>query len=107
MENSLDNLYYNIWSIFTHAQINVINILPRSDTKKNNVVQNLNAFISNTCKCHGLKYIDTDGSYKLFTTSNGRRNEQLFAGGYDNVHLNERGYSVLGRYLKYLAHLNS
>ena len=105
VENSLDNLFYYIWSVFTHAQINVINILPRADARKNEIVHHLNSFINNICKTHGLTYINTDSLYHMFTTSNGKCKEDLFAGGYDNVHLNEHGYSVLGRHLKYLAHL--
>ena len=93
--------------MFTNAEINIINILPRADLKKNLIVKNLNSYIKNIFTLHGLKYICTEGAnHRMFTETSGKRIDKLFSGGYDNVHLNEIGYSILGRYLKYLAHLN-
>ena len=105
VENSLNNLFYKIWCMFSNAQINIVNILPRADTSKDAVVHELNSFIYNICKAHGLKFINTDDRKNhLFRGTNGYRISELFSKGYDNVHLSDYGYSVLGKHLKYLAH---
>ena len=41
----------------------------------------------------------------VFSSTNGLRNNQLFVRGYDNVHMNSKGYMILAKYLKYLAHM--
>ena len=102
----VSDLLHKLWLIFGDTKLNIINVLPRENASKNNLVQQLNYKIKTVCETHGLTYINTESFDKhYFTYPNGRRRNDLFSDGYDNVHLNENGYNTLARYLKYLAHL--
>ena len=106
VNESLSQMLYKLWMLFD-AKINVLNILPREHSGKNLIVKRLNLFLYNECKAHGLNFLDTEhGNHPMFTVSNGIRNNYLFVEGFDNVHLNRSGYSVIARYLKRLAHMN-
>ena len=103
---SMSALLYKLWMTFDHARINVINLLPREHSGKNEIVKQVNTYLYGECKSHGLQFIDTEtGDEPMFTLLNGPRNNVLFSNGFDNVHLNSRGYSRIARYLKYLAHI--
>ena len=100
-EQSLSNIFYKLWTLFGNAKINIISILPRAHHGKNSVVNNLNGFINDLCRTHGLNFIDMR---RAFTTQSGLRIDSLFSPGHDNVHLSDEGYCVLARHMKYLAH---
>ena len=105
-EEDINALLYKLWILFENAQLNIINLLPRQNPSKNSIVQRINGFFEKLCNVHGLIFVNTEitESY-CFSDSNGVRKHSLFTGGYDNVHLNNRGYVILARYLKYLAHV--
>ena len=101
----LSELLGRVWTHFDHPKIHVVNILPREHQEKNDIVQQLNQFLYNECQAHGIKFVNTEsGPDPMFSHSNEHRNNNLFANGFDNVHLNELGYAKLARHLKYLAH---
>ena len=101
----ISDLLYKIWESFGNARIHVINLLPRQNPDKNIIVHDINQFIFKLCQEHGLTFANTEQSNdSSFCYSNGVRKDELFSGGYDNVHLNKRGYAAIGKYLKYLAH---
>ena len=106
VENDISRLLYELWATFGNARLNVLNVLPRESRAKHNTVQQLNHVIKNNiCHVHGLNFIDTDCNNKnYFTDKNGLRKNECFSLGYDNVHLSSQGYSILAKYLKYLAH---
>ena len=105
VKEDISSLLYELWAIFGNARLNVLNVLPRESRAQNNTVQQLNMIIKNICHSHGLNFIETDSTEKsYFTKQNGLRKNDLFSVGYDNVHLSMKGYSVLAKYLKYLAH---
>ena len=102
----ISNLLYTLWSLFDNGKIHVINLLPRENQRKNAIAKQINCFLKSKCKTHGLKFIDTNTGFDpMFSFSDGSRNNSLFSQGFDNVHLNSRGYSRIARYLKYLAHI--
>ena len=98
------NIISALWSIFNHAQFNIINLFPRVDGNKNNIVYLLNREMRNICSTHGLNFVDTEYQNRLFSRVDGSRKDVFFKVGYDNVHFNKRGISRLGKHLKYLAH---
>ena len=104
-ENDISNLLYFLWFTCPNAKLHVINLLPRQDPQKNAIVNNINQYTYNLCQVHGLKFVNTEHSENTCFSHNGIRKGELFAGGYDNVHLSNRGYTVLARNLKYLAHI--
>ena len=104
-ENDISELLYKLWAVFDNAQLHVINLLPRENPRKNVIVKSVNQFIRNLCETHGLKFIDTEVcNDPYFSHTDGTRKGEFFSQGYDNVHLNMYGYSVLAKHLKYLAH---
>ena len=106
VNKSLSELLCKIWTIFEPARISVINILPRDHRAKNNIVQQLNQFLLKECNAHGLRYVITEAYPEpMFSYADGSRNNNMFANGFDNVHLSNLGYSRIAGYLKYLAHL--
>ena len=105
-EVDINDILYRVWTSFENAQIHVINLLPRQNPAKNTIVKDLNFSTERLCKAHGLTFINTEATERhSFAYPDGMRKNELFSGGYDNVHLNEHGYIVLARYLKYLAHI--
>ena len=103
-KNGISVICSRLWEIFSNAKLNVINILPRADHAKNNVVIELNNYIRHVCQTHGLTYIDTESRIKLFSNGGIRKNF-YFRNNYDDVHLNDAGIVRLGKHLKYLSHL--
>ena len=94
--------------MFPEATLHFINILPRTDRKRMNVINQINEFIPSLSK-HVTKFVHIDTYYnKMFCDHNGRRRANLFktsgTNDVDNVHLNFRGYTRLGAHLKYLSH---
>ena len=105
-QRDINDMLYKLWSVFEDAQINVISILPRQNPSKNNIVQEINIYIEKMCKTHGLLFVNTHTNKNYgFVDINNVRNQQLFVGGYDNVHLSKMGYNVIANNLKYLSHL--
>ena len=106
VENDISDLLYMLWARFGNAKIHVINLLPRQNPEKNRIVHHINEYIQNLCQVHGITFVCTEfKDNPCFSYPNGAQNQELFSAGYDNVHLNVKGYSVLARYLKYLAHV--
>ena len=105
VKNDMSDLLYKLWVSFGNAQLNVINILPRQNPAKNRIVSDINHYLENLCNHYGLNFINTERVENLcFSFYNGARKDTLFSAGYDNVHLNGKGYGVLAKCLKYLAH---
>ena len=105
-KSDINDFLYKLWSTFDNAQLHVINILPRQNHEKNAIVQEINVYIDNLCKSHGLFFVNTEMTDDhCFYYTNGLRNNQLFMRGYDNVYMNSKGYMMLAKYLKYLAHM--
>ena len=108
VENDIYNLLHRLWVTFGDAQLYVINLLPRQHQAKNKVVININCYIEKLCNTYGLVFVNTDkNNNHCFSDERGIRKDELFSKGYDNVHLNGVGYSILARYLKYLAHIKT
>ena len=102
--DGIDEICSKLWTLCVNAQLNVINILPRADNRKNNIVNKLNDAIIEICKTQGLNFIDTEYNVRLFSNNYGARRSFYFKRGFDNVHLNRAGITRLGKHLKYLAH---
>lgn len=100
-----------ICELFVGAKVSIVNILPRTDYNRSEVIRDLNNEINLMCKRHWSKrldFIDTYGT-NLFNFRNGRRKSEYFKithiNDYDNVHLNNKGIMKLGAHLKYLTHI--
>lgn len=101
----IENLvsFLKAWS--PEANLNIINILPRENIARNNVINELNGFLYNVCRKNGHSFINTELSRCMFSTRMGLRKCQFFhVNGSDNVHLNGAGIIKLGKHLKYLMH---
>ena len=108
VENDIYNSLHRLWVTFGNAQLYVINLLPRQHQAKNNIVININHYIDKICTTYGLVFVSTDtNNNHCFSDGTGIRKEELFSKGYDNVHLNGRGYAILAKHLKLLAHTYS
>ena len=90
----------------SEAPINILNILPRVSSTRNNVINFINQYISQlSSKCPFVEMVSTEKHRSLFTFKNGfRKNEYFSNHGEDNVHLNSNGIVRLAKYLKYFAH---
>ena len=88
------------------ATVNVINILPRTNPVRNEVINHLNYFIYDLCeKTSYMKFKNTESApCYIFSTKFGIRKNNYFKNGLDNVHLNSLGVMKLGKYLKFHAH---
>ena len=93
-----------LWSYFVNAKICVLNILPRFNRSKNEIINDLNREIVNICNSHGLIFASTEVENFLFSTDKGERKCEYFMRGKDNVHLNENGVRRLAKYIKYISH---
>lgn len=105
--SNITNTINYVQSIFSCAEINVLNILPRERSDRIHIIDELNKHIQSVCtRSAHIKFIDTY-NIKLLTARNGRRSE-LFKcshqNDFDNVHLNSFGVVKFGRHLKYLVH---
>ena len=108
--HSISKTISYVQSLFPAAVVNVMNILPRVQENRKNVINQLNRHIKQLCEqntSNKLQYIDTY-SMNLFNSPNGVRKTELFKymfrNDLDNVHLNNYGIVKLGKHLKYLAH---
>ncbi|KAL5262654.1 hypothetical protein ACHWQZ_G008151 [Mnemiopsis leidyi] len=93
----IENLvsFLKAWS--PEANLNIINILPRENIARNNVINELNGFLYNVCRKNGHSFINTELSRCMFSTRMGLRKCQFFhVNGSDNVHLNGAGIIKLG-----------
>ncbi len=111
----LDNANYDIENLIEslhkwapNANINVVNILPRESRVRNEVISNINQFLS---KLHNkYSYVNMISTEKnpdryLFSDRLGFRKSLFFSQkGEDNVHLNREGVIRLAKHLKYHAH---
>ena len=91
-----------------NAIISIINILPRADSARNNVIYSMNITIMSICDSRDfLNFVSLETDRKLFT-KRGYRNDIFFMAGShrypDNPHLNRVGIVRLAKHLKYLAH---
>ena len=101
----IENLvsFLKAWS--PEANLNIINILPRENIARNNIINDLNGFLFNVCRKNGHSFINTELDRCMFSTKMGLRKFQFFhVNGSDNVHLNGAGIIKLGKHLKYLMH---
>ena len=90
------------------ALINIVNILPRESRVRNEVICDINHFISNLSHTYSyVNMIDTERDRYLFVDQFGfRKSAKFFSNqGEDNVHLNLKGVIRLAKHLKYHAHL--
>ena len=89
------------------ASINIINILPRESSARNNVINDLNQFMKDfSVNNEHINFIGTEKQRSLFCWKDGNRKRDFFRfHGADNVHFNRLGISRLAKHLKYLAHL--
>ena len=97
-------------SHFPLAEINILNILPRSCPGRNDVIHELNITIKDMCTSDPcFSYIDVAC---LFIDGKGNRIPSYFGVGeefndYDNVHLSTKGMSRLSKHLKHAAHVSN
>ena len=90
------------------AKVNIVNILPRESFSRNQVISDINQFIS---KLHDnypfVQTISTEENRYLFANRYGFRKSSLYFShkGEDNVHLNHAGVIRLAKHLKYHAHI--
>ncbi|KAL5256665.1 hypothetical protein ACHWQZ_G011801, partial [Mnemiopsis leidyi] len=120
--NNVDSIYYGSRSLegthqqltalleylklmFPNAELNIINVLPRSNIGRNDVVRELNNLTRSYCKANELRFMET---HHLFNTLTGKRKNQYFMKPSskisDNCHLNVEGVARLGKYLKFWTH---
>ena len=101
----MEHLTSYLRDLFEHAELNVLNILPRASYVRNRVINDLNGFLHHLCAKQGYKFIDTVLDRYLFSNRQGyRRCEFFHVSGSDNVHLNSAGVVKLGKLLKFLMH---
>ena len=120
--NNVDSIYYGSRSLkgthqqltalieylklmFPNAELNVINVLPRSNIGRNDVVREINNLTRSYCKAKEVRFMETN---HLFNTLTGKRKNQYFIKPSskisDNCHLNVEGVARLGKYLKFWTH---
>ena len=94
--------------LMPNAIVSIINILPRADYDRNNVINSINSTIMSICNNRDfLKFVSTETDRKLFTKRGYRNVIYFMAGSHrypDNPHLNRVGIVRLANHLKYLAH---
>ena len=94
--------------LMPNAKISIINILPRADSARNNVIYSMNITIMSICDSRDfLNFVSLETDRKLFTKRGYRNDIYFMAGSHrypDNPHLNRVGIVRLAKHLKYLAH---
>ena len=107
-KSKLNELITFLREHFSFTSINVINILPRYSSVRNEVINQLNEYLFNLCSVdERLTFVGTEKDRNHFTDGHGYRKNHLFhVAGADNVHLNNEGLIKLAKFLKYLSHLN-
>ena len=105
--NSIENLVLFLHQWANAANLKIVNLLPRESSSRNEVISNVNQFISKLPERHSfLTMISTEKDRYLFVDKYGFRKSCYFSvKGDDNIHLNTDGVIKLARHLKYHAHL--
>jgi lysophospholipase L1-like esterase len=105
--NSIENLVLFLHQWANSANIKIVNLLPRESSSRNEVISNINQFISKLPERHSfLTMISTEKDRYLFVDKYGFRKSRYFSmKGDDNIHLNTDGVIKLAKHLKYHAHL--
>lgn len=106
--NDIVNIIRYLQSLFITAKLHIINILPRKTPGRLDIIRLLNADIEAICNADTkLAYVDTFHN-RMFSYRDGSRKSEFFIpyGKFssDNVHMNAKGVTRLGKHLKYLAH---
>ena len=109
-KTSLDlrNLIKFISNALPNSVINVLNVLPRKQKGRCDIINAVNMDIKSLCsRVNVLNFIDTF-SNRMFAHRDGARREEFFNQfsrfGADDPHLNPFGIVRLGKFLKYLVH---
>ena len=105
---NIEKLVLNLHEWAPLASINIVNILPRESYVRNEVICDINHFISSlSCTYSYVNMIDTEKDRYLFVNHFGfRKSAKFFSDrGEDNVHLNPKGVIRLAKHLKYHTHL--
>ena len=105
---NIENLVLKLHEWAPHAMVSIVNILPRESCVRNEVICDINHFISSlSCTYSYVNMIDTEKDRYLFVNQFGfRKSAKFFSNrGEDNVHLNPKGVIRLAKHLKYHAHL--
>lgn len=103
------NLIYFLKSTLNAAVINVLNILPRKNAGRCDIINIINSHLKSVCEEVGcrLSYVDTFDN-KMFSHRDGKRREEFFNPysrfGEDDAHLNPIGVVRLGKFLKFVSH---
>ena len=113
-KTKMKDLILLILKMFPRASLFLVNILPRSDSVRMQVIHELNKhllFLSTSLRGkQNIHHIDTYWS-RMFTDAKGFRVSRYFKkvnpNDNDNVHLDIHGTIRLGSYLKYMAHNES
>ena len=106
--NAIENLILKLHQWAPNATIRLVNLLPRESRSRNEVISNINQFISKAQDRHQfVKFISTEKDRYLFSNKSGFRKSFYFSTkGHDNVHMTMQGVIKLARHLKYHAHHN-
>ncbi len=104
--HDIDDLTVSLHKWAPNAKIQIINLLPRESRSRNEVISDINLFISNIQKKHSfVNMVSTEKDRFLFTDKFGFRKPSYFSmKGDDNIHLNNEGVIKLAKHLKYHAH---
>ena len=105
---SIKTLILSLQKWAPNAKVNIVNILPRESFSRNQVISDINQFISKLQDDYPFVYvISTEKDRNLFANRYGFRKSMYFSHkGPDNVHLNGAGVIRLAKHLKYHAHLD-
>lgn len=94
--------------MFPLATVHIINVLPRTDKVRMDVIHALNCSLLDMSKKSQGKLIHVDTYYNGLLSNKSGRKSQFFKsvheGDTDNPHLNILGTQRLGAHLKYLSH---
>lgn len=107
--SEINQLISFLHSLAPSASINLINILPRNSSRRNNVINQLNNHLFTLSQTVPyINFVNTELNRSLFSTIDGYRRNFYFVPSTneipDNVHLNNMGVVRLAKHLKYIAH---
>ena len=101
-------LAQSLTDMFPLATVNIINVLPRTDKVRMDVIHALNCSLLDMSKKSRGKLVHIDTYYNGLLSNKSGRKSQFFKsvheGDTDNPHLNILGTQRLGGHLKYLSH---
>ena len=102
----IEDLVQSLHNWAPNAKICVLNILPRESWARNDLISDINEFISKLPEKYSfLHMISSEKDRCLFSNKQGYRKSHYFSvKGNDNVHLNNRGVVRLANYLKHTIH---